>query len=56
MMWLAMLLGMAKPMPSDPPEAVAILALTPTTCPAKFKRGPPLFPGLMAASVCKKSL
>src|SRR5882724_170819 len=44
----AVLLGMAKQIP----WAVGMMAvLTPITSPAEFIRGPPLLPGLRAASV-----
>ena len=52
---MAIVLGMAKPMPSKPPDCDAISALTPITSPCKFNKGPPLLPGLIAASVCRKS-
>ena len=52
MLW-ARLLGMARPTPWEPPEELLIAVLMPITCPAMFTNGPPLFPGLMAASVCK---
>ena len=47
-----MLIGNAKPMPW-PPEIMAVLM--PTTWPLRSKRGPPLFPGFMEASVWMKS-
>ena len=43
--------GMAKPMPSLPPDSLLICVLTPTTRPAAFRSGPPELPWLMAASV-----
>jgi len=43
-----MLTGMANPMPC-PWATMAVLM--PTTSPAMLKSGPPLFPGLMEASV-----
>ena len=43
--------GMAKPMPSLPPDSLLICVLTPTTWPAVFRSGPPELPWLMAASV-----
>ena len=47
-----MLMGMAKPMPSFPPELLAIAVFMPITSPRKLTSGPPLLPGLIAASVC----
>ena len=44
--------GMAKPMPEAP---ATIAVLIPTTSPCMFTSGPPELPGLIAASVCKKS-
>ena len=44
--------GIAKPIP-EPPATIAVLI--PTTSPCMFTSGPPELPGLMAASVCKKS-
>jgi hypothetical protein len=44
--------GIAKPMP-EPPATIAVLI--PITSPCMFTSGPPELPGLMAASVCKKS-
>ena len=49
-----MLIGIEKPMPSLPPEALAMAVLRPTTSPRRFTSGPPLLPGLMAASVWMK--
>ena len=46
-----MLDGMAKPMPSLPPDSLLICVLTPTTWAAVFRSGPPELPWLMAASV-----
>ena len=43
--------GMAKPMPSLPPESLLIWVLTPITWPAPFRSGPPELPWLIAASV-----
>ena len=45
---------MANPMPSLPPLREGMAVLMPTTSPCKFTSGPPLLPGLMAASVCRK--
>ncbi len=47
-----MLEGMAKPMP-EPPATMAVAM--PTISPCMLTSGPPELPGLMAASVCKKS-
>ena len=49
------LMGMAKPMPSLPPELLAMAVLMPMISPWRFTSGPPLLPGLIAASVCRKS-
>ena len=46
---------MVKPMPSLPPLLLWIAVLMPITSPSRFTSGPPLLPGLMAASVCRKS-
>jgi len=46
-----MLLGAAKPRPSLPPDRDKIRVLIPTTRPSRSRRGPPLLPGLMLASV-----
>ena len=52
----AWLIGMAKPMfwagSWELPVSTAVFM--PITCPAEFTRGPPEFPGLMAASVCSR--
>ena len=48
---MAKLIGIEKPIPSLPPELLAIAVLMPITSPRKFISGPPLLPGLMAASV-----
>ena len=47
---LARLMGMANPMPMLP-LGPRIAVLMPTTLPAESSSGPPLLPGLMAASV-----
>jgi hypothetical protein len=44
----AMLIGIEKPMPF---ESLAIAVLMPTTAPVASRSGPPLLPGLIAASV-----
>ena len=49
-----MLIGIEKPMPSLPPELLAMAVFRPTTSPRRFTSGPPLLPGLMAASVWMK--
>ena len=49
-MRLAVLLGTANPMPTLPP-APMMAVLMPITFPSESKRGPPEFPGLIAASV-----
>mmetsp|Transcript_9361 Transcript_9361/g.24034 ORF Transcript_9361/g.24034 Transcript_9361/m.24034 type:complete len:268 (+) Transcript_9361:2227-3030(+) len=43
--------GTAKPMPELAPEGERMAVLTPTSRPDESSRGPPEFPGLMAASV-----
>ena len=43
--------GIAKPRPSLPPLPDKINVLIPTTCPFISTSGPPLFPGLIGASV-----
>ena len=50
----AMLMGMANPIPWYPPDWETIAVLMPTTSPSRFTSGPPLLPGLMAASVWMK--
>ena len=47
-----MLDGIAKPMP-EPPATIAVLM--PITSPCRFTSGPPELPGLIAASVWRKS-
>ncbi len=47
--------GVAKPMPIDPPEGDRIAVLMPITSPARLNSGPPEFPLLIEASVCRKS-
>ncbi len=49
---LTILMGMAKPMPAP---AALIAELMPITSPRMFTNGPPELPGLIDASVCKKS-
>ena len=49
------LIGIAKPMPTDPPDWLKIALLMPTTCPRALMSGPPLLPGLIEASVWMKS-
>ena len=46
-----MSLGRAKPTPEDDPDVLYIAVLIPISRPLESNRGPPLFPGLMAASV-----
>src|SRR5262245_2751715 len=50
-----MFTGIAKPMPTLRPVRERIGLLMPMTSPLMLTRGPPEFPGLMAASVCRKS-
>ena len=45
-------IGIANPIPTDPPELVKIELFTPTTSPTAFASGPPELPGLIGASVC----
>ena len=52
---LARSMGIAKPTPSYPPELVEMAVLMPITSPSRLTSGPPLLPGLMAASVWMKS-
>ncbi len=52
MMFLAMLIGIAKPIPC-PEEMMA--ELIPTTSPRALNSGPPLLPGLIEASVWMKA-
>src|SRR5215469_18019464 len=47
--------GIAKPMPIEPPEGEKIAVLMPITSPARLNIGPPEFPRLIDASVCRKS-
>ena len=47
--------GIAKPMPTLPPEGEKIAVLMPMTSPAALNTGPPELPLLMAASICRKS-
>ncbi len=48
---LTVLIGIAKPMPTLPPDSFGICALTPITWPRALSSGPPELPWLMAASV-----
>ena len=49
---MAVLIGIANPMPTEPlPPPVAIWELMPITRPSPSISGPPLFPGLIEASV-----
>ena len=54
-MGFTVLVGTAKPMPTDAPEGEMIAELTPTTRPSRSKSGPPELPRLIAASVWMKS-
>jgi hypothetical protein len=51
---LAVLIGIAKPMPTlpSPLPPVSICELMPITSPSTFSSGPPELPGLIGASVC----
>ena len=53
---LTRLMGMLKATPLLLPVCEAMAVLMPMTSPSRLMSGPPLEPGLMAASVCKKSL
>jgi hypothetical protein len=55
MTWVAVLAGIAKPMPIEPPVGEMIAVFTPITWPSMLKSGPPELPRLMAASVCRNS-
>ena len=48
---LTVLLGIAKPTPSLPPDSLSICELTPITLPLASSSGPPELPWLIAASV-----
>lgn len=43
--------GIEKPTPDDAPDGEYIAVFTPIKLPELSSRGPPLFPGLIAASV-----
>ena len=51
---LTMLMGIAKPIPIEPPLWEKIAVLMPMTSPRRFKSGPPELPGLIEASVWMK--
>ncbi len=51
MIGTTVLAGVAKPMPTDPPDGDRIAVFTPTTSPSMLNSGPPELPLLMAASV-----
>ncbi len=51
---LTMLTGMAKPMPTEPPDCDTMAALMPISRPFMSTRAPPELPGLIAASVWMK--
>ena len=46
--------GIAKPMPTDPPDFENMAVLMPTRPPSMVTKAPPEFPGLIAASVWMK--
>ena len=52
---VVMLIGMANPIPILPPPRLKMALLMPTTSPRRLMSGPPLFPGLIEASVWMKS-
>ncbi len=45
--------GIAKPIPTEPPVGLKMAVLIPMTLPSILKSGPPEFPRLMDASVCR---
>ena len=49
---LARFIGTAKPTPEFCLELLFIWVLIPITFPSLFSKGPPEFPGFIAASVC----
>ena len=51
----AMLMGIAKPIPTLPPAGATMAVLIPTSSPFRFTSAPPEFPGLIEASVWMKS-
>ena len=51
MIGLARLDGIAKPMPTEPPDGEKIAVLMPTTSPSMLNIGPPELPRLIEASV-----
>ena len=55
-MLIAVFTGMANPMPSEPPDEVAITALMPISLAFPSQSAPPELPGLIAASVCMRSV
>ena len=52
---LAVDAGMAKAMPTLPPDGEKIAVLMPTTSPLRLKAGPPELPRFTAASIWMKS-
>ena len=50
-----MLIGTAKPIPTEPPLRLKMAVFMPTASPLALISGPPLFPGLIEASVWMKS-
>ena len=52
---VAISLGTAKPMPTDPPVGDTMAVFTAITSPSRLKVGPPELPGLIGASICRKS-
>ena len=47
-------LGVAKPMPTEPPDGETMAVLIAITWPSMLKIGPPELPGLIGASSCRK--
>ena len=47
--------GIAKAMPTLPPDGEKIAVLMPTTSPCVLKVGPPELPRFTGASICRKS-
>ena len=52
---LATSVGIAKPMPTLPPDGEKMAVLMPTTWPCVLKVGPPELPRFTGASICRKS-
>src|ERR1700685_1836301 len=48
--------GIAKPIPTLPPDGEKIIEFMPMTLPCRSKVGPPELPRLIGASICRKSV